>query len=71
MNLSFYRFFFRRDGVTVSVEVFQCDGDTSAIVKAKELLGQSSFTLMEVWQGARKVGVVERGPTDQTRSSAI
>jgi hypothetical protein len=60
MNLNFYRFFFRRDSVTVSAEVFQCDGDASAMVKAKDLLGQSSFTLMEVWQGARKVGVVER-----------
>jgi hypothetical protein len=60
MNVSFHRFFFRRDGTTVSTEVFQCDGDGSAIEKAKELLGQSSVTLMEVWQGTRKVGIVER-----------
>ena len=61
MNLRFYRFFFWRDGMTVSAEVCQCDGDASAMVKAKELLGQSSFALMEVWQGTRKVGIVERG----------
>ena len=61
MNLSFYRFFFRRDGTTVDVEVLQFDGDASAIEKAKELLGQSSFTVMEVWQGTRKVGIVEKG----------
>ena len=61
MNLSFYRFFFRRDGTTVDVEVLQCDGDASAIEKAKEMLGRSSFTLMEVWQDTRKVGIVEKG----------
>lgn len=61
MNLSFYRFFFRRDGMTVNAEVFQCDGDTAAIEKAKELLGASSVATMEVWQGSRKVGVVEKG----------
>jgi hypothetical protein len=61
MNLRFYRFFFRRDGMTISAEVCQCDGDVSAIVKAKELLGQSSFAVMEVWQDTRKVGIVERG----------
>ena len=60
MNLRFYRFFFRRDGMTVSAEVLECDGDGTAIEKAQELLGQSSFALMEVWQGTRKVGIVER-----------
>ena len=61
MNLSFYRFFFRRDGMTFGAEVFQCDGDVAAIEKAKELLGQSSFALMEIWEGTRRVGIVERG----------
>jgi hypothetical protein len=60
MTLSFYRFFSRRDGTTVNAEVCQCDGDGAAMEKAKELLGQSRFALMEVWQGTRKVGVVER-----------
>jgi hypothetical protein len=48
MNLRFYRFSFRRDGMPVSAEVCKCDGDASAMVKSKELLGQSSFALMEV-----------------------
>ena len=61
MNLNFYRSFFRRDGITVGAEVFQCDGDTAAMEKAKELLGQSSFALMEIWEGTRRVGIVERG----------
>lgn len=60
MNLKFYRFFFRRHGMTVRAEVFECDGDGAAIEKALELLGQSS-SLMEVWQGTRKVGIAERG----------
>jgi hypothetical protein len=61
MNLSFYRFFLRRDGMTLSTEALQCDGDASAIEKAKELLDQSNLTLVEVRQGTRKVGIVEKG----------
>ena len=60
MNLSFYRFFFRKEGVTVGAEVFECDGDSSAIEKARELLSDSKHKLIEVWQGTRKVGIVER-----------
>ena len=61
MNVSFYRFFFRQHDMTVRAEVFECDGDASALEKAKELLSNSQHGLMEVWQGARKVGIVERG----------
>jgi len=66
MNLSFYRFFLRRDGLTVNAEVFACDGDGAAMQLAKELIAASSVTLMEVWQGTRKVGVVERDSKQQT-----
>jgi hypothetical protein len=59
MNLSFYRFFFKSRGATVATEVFQCDGDSAAAEKAKQLLSASSFNTMEVWQGTRKVGIVE------------
>jgi hypothetical protein len=48
MNLSFYRFLFRHAGMTVSAEVFECDGDASALEKAKELLNNSQHGLMEV-----------------------
>jgi len=41
MNLSFYRFFFRQHDITVHAEVFECDGDASALKKAKELLSNS------------------------------
>ena len=61
MNLSFYRFFFRQHDVTVRAEVFECDGDFSALGKAQELLSESRHALIEVWQGTRKVGIVERG----------
>jgi hypothetical protein len=60
MNLSFYRFFFKNNGATVAAEVFQCDGDSAAVEKAKQLLGASTFNTMEVWQGTRKVGIIER-----------
>jgi hypothetical protein len=61
MNLSFYRFFFRQHDITVRAEVIECDGDASALEKAKELLSTSQFRLIEVWQTTRKVGIVERG----------
>ena len=63
MNVSFYRFFFKSHGATVAAEVLQCDGDSSAVEKAKELLSASAFNTMEVWQEARKVGIVERSST--------
>jgi len=48
MNVSFYRFFFRQDGMTVRAEVFECDGYASALEKAKELLSNSQHGVMEV-----------------------
>lgn len=47
--------------MTVNAELFQCDGDAAAIEKVKELPDVSNIARMEVWQGTRKVGVVERG----------
>jgi hypothetical protein len=40
----------------------QCDGDSAAMEKAKELLSTSSFPKMVVWQGNRQVGVIESKP---------
>ena len=62
MVASHYRFYLQRDGQTFPAEVLECDSDSDAMVKARELLAQSTtFRLMEVWQGTRKVGIVERG----------
>jgi hypothetical protein len=62
MTASYYRFYHQSDGQTFAAEVLQCESDSEAIVKAKELLAMSTtFRLMEVWQGSRKVGIVERG----------
>jgi len=62
MTASHYRFYLQRDGQTFPAEVLECDSDSDAMVKAKELLAMSmTFRLMEVWQGSRKVGIVERG----------
>lgn len=62
MAASHYRFYYQRDGQTFAAEVLECDSDSDAMVKAKELLAMSTtFRLIEVWQGARKVGIAERG----------
>ena len=61
MTASHYRFYLQRDGQTFPAEVLQCDSDSDAMVKAKELLVSSTtFRTMVVWQGTRKVGIVER-----------
>ena len=59
---SYYRFFLKRDGHTFAAEVLECDSDSDAMATAKELLEKSTtFRVMEVWQGSRMVGTVERG----------
>ena len=58
----YYRFYLKRNGHTFAAEVLECNGDSDAMAKAKELLALSTtFQLMEVWQGTREVGVVTRG----------
>jgi hypothetical protein len=62
MAASTYRFYLWRDGQTFPAEILEFDSDSDAMVKAKDLLVMSTtFRLMEVWQGSRKVGIVERG----------
>jgi hypothetical protein len=62
MATAHYRFYLQRDGQTFPAEVLECDSDSDAMAKARELLANSTtFHLMEVWQGTRKVGIVERG----------
>ena len=62
MAASHYRFYLQRDGQTFPAEVLECDSDSDAMVQARELLAMSTtFRLMEVWQGTRKVGIVEKG----------
>jgi hypothetical protein len=58
LNLQFYRFFLVVDGRLVAPEVLQCDGDSAAIERAKDLLAKSGYAQMEVWEGTRKVGFV-------------
>ena len=61
MRAAYYRFFLQRDGQTLTAEIREWNGDSDAIAKAKELLALSTtFYLMEVWEGTRKVGIVER-----------
>jgi hypothetical protein len=62
MTATWYRFYLQRNGHSFAAEVLECESDSAALEKAKELLSMSTaFHLMEVWQGSRKVGVVERG----------
>lgn len=61
MPVSLYRFYFIRDGRAFVPEIAERDDDGAAVEKAKELLSNSMFGLMEIWQDSRKVRVVERG----------
>ena len=61
MAVTYYRFYLQRDGQTIPAEILECDSDSDALAKAKELLALSTtFHLMEVWQGTRKVGIAEK-----------
>jgi hypothetical protein len=62
MAASTYRVYLWRDGQTFPAEILEFNNDSDAMVKAKDLLLMSAtFRPMEVWQGIRKVGIVERG----------
>jgi hypothetical protein len=57
-----YRFYLQREGLSFPAEILECESDSDAMVKARELLAMSTtFDLMEVWQGTRKVGIVQKG----------
>jgi hypothetical protein len=57
----YYRFYLQRNGQTFAAEILEYGGDSDAMAKAKDLLASMmTFRRMEVWQGTRKVGVVER-----------
>ena len=60
MALSSYEFNLIKHGRTLATELMECDDDGDAMQKAKQLLSVSTFNSIEVWQGARKVGVAER-----------
>ena len=60
MTVDSYRFYFKSDDQTVAADVLECDGDGDALEKAKQLLSASQFETMEIWQGTRKVGNIER-----------
>jgi hypothetical protein len=62
MQARYYRFYLKRNGHTFSAEVLECNGDSDAMAKARELLELSTtFHVMEVWQSTRNVGIVQRG----------
>jgi hypothetical protein len=59
--LGYYRFYLQRDGHTFAAEILECDGDSDALVKAKELLASTTtFRLMEVWQGTARLALWRR-----------
>lgn len=58
---SYYRFYLQNDGHTFTAEILECNSDSDAMEKAKNLLASTmTFRRMEVWQGTRRVGNVER-----------
>lgn len=43
-----------------AVETIACDDDAAAILEADKILGASHYLSMEIWAGARMVGIVSR-----------
>jgi hypothetical protein len=63
MTIESYKFYFKNDEQSVAADVLECDGDADAVQQAKQLLSVTQFEIMEIWQGSRKVGVIERNLT--------
>ena len=51
---------YRGDGSSTGFETFECADDPGALVRARQVLSEhSSSARVEVWQGERRVGVVD------------
>jgi hypothetical protein len=55
-----YRCYFVRDGHIVAVEVIDCYTRDAAMAKGGDILSISTFAMMEIWDGRRKVGEILR-----------
>jgi hypothetical protein len=49
MTAGFYRFFFMSHGHSIAAEVLECEGDAAALEKARQLISNSNFSVMEIW----------------------
>ena len=72
MAASCYRFYLQRDRQTFAAEVLECDSDSDAIVKAKELLALSkTFHLMEFGRARARSAQWRRVLPERRRSVVI
>ena len=55
-----YRCFYLRDGHIMAAEFVKCDNDAAALVICQDMLNQSTFEKLEVWDGGRKVATITR-----------
>jgi hypothetical protein len=63
MPTSNYRCYFLNGERIDAVEVLECDDDAAAILEADKILAASKHRSIEVWTGARRVGILSREDT--------
>ena len=59
--MAIYRCCYLENARTQSEVLIGTPNDATALLKAEELLAQSRFLVMEIWQGSRPVGRVTLG----------
>jgi len=58
-----YRCYFLNGERIDAVEAIECDDDAAAILEADKILAASKYRSIEVWAGARRVGILSREDT--------
>lgn len=58
-----YRCYFLNGERIAAVEAIECDDDAAAILEADKILATSKYRSIEVWAGARRVGILSREDT--------
>jgi hypothetical protein len=55
-----YRCYFVRDGHIVAVEIIDRCTDDAAMAEGEDILSASTFAMVEIWDGRRKIGEIQR-----------
>jgi hypothetical protein len=55
-----YRCYFLNGERIAPVERIDCDDDAAALIEADKILAASKYRSIEIWAGARKVGILSR-----------
>ena len=55
-----YRFYLLKGGHIVAVKACDCTHDANALLEADAFLQASTYPVVEVWNGSRRVGILSK-----------